>query len=74
MLRQKAEDLYKKDYNFYKIWMVQRHSLDVSGFEYVEYYQVVRDPIEEYRLLFIDCVAGFDKWDYIIDRFIFILK
>ena len=48
--------------------MVQNHSLDAFGFEYVEYYQMVRDLIEEYRLLFIDWVAGFDKWDYIIDR------
>jgi hypothetical protein len=48
--------------------MVQNHSLDAFGFEYVEYYQIVRDLIEEYRLLFIDWVAGFDKWDYIIDR------
>jgi hypothetical protein len=48
--------------------MVQQHSLDMFGFEYVEYYQIVRDLIEEYRLLFIDWVAGFDKWDYIIDR------
>ncbi len=48
--------------------MVQNHSLDAFGFEYVEYYQIVRDLIEEYRLLFIAWVAGFDKWDYIIDR------
>ncbi len=48
--------------------MVQQHSLDRFGFEYVEYYQIVRDLIEEYRLLFIAWVAGFDKWDYIIDR------
>ena len=48
--------------------MVQQHSLDMFGFEYVEYYQIVRDLIEEYRLLFIDWVARFDKWDYIIDR------
>jgi len=48
--------------------MVQQHSLDMFGFENVEYYQIVRDLIEEYRLLFIDWVAGFDKWDYIIDR------
>lgn len=48
--------------------MVQNHSLDDFGFEYVEYYEMVRDLIEEYRLLFIDWVAGFDKWDYIIDR------
>ena len=48
--------------------MVQNHSLDAFGFEHVEYYQIVRDLIEEYRLLFIAWVAGFDKWDYIIDR------
>jgi hypothetical protein len=48
--------------------VVQQHSLDMFGFEYVEYYQIVRDLVEEYRLLFIDWVASFDKWDYIIDR------
>ena len=48
--------------------MVQQHSLDMFGFEYVEYWKIVRDLIEEYRLLFIAWVAGFDKWDYIIDR------
>jgi hypothetical protein len=50
--------------------MVQNHSLEAFGFEYVEYYQIVRDLIEEYRILFIVWVAGFDKWDYIIDRFL----
>lgn len=48
--------------------MVQQHSLESFGFEYVEYWQMVRDLIEEYRMLFLDWVAGFDKWDYIIDR------
>ena len=48
--------------------MVKNHSLEMFGFEEVEYYQLVRDLIEEYRLLFIDWVAGFDPWDYIIDR------
>jgi hypothetical protein len=48
--------------------MIQQHSLDAFGFEHVGYYQMVRDLIEEYRLLFIDWVAGFDNWDYIIDR------
>jgi hypothetical protein len=48
--------------------MVQQHALDMFGFEYVDYYQIVRELIEEYRLLFIDWVAGFDKWNYIIDR------
>lgn len=48
--------------------MVQQHSLDMFDFEYVEYYKIVRELIEEYRFLFIEWVAGFDKWDYIIDR------
>ncbi|MBN1925241.1 MAG: hypothetical protein JW798_05340 [Prolixibacteraceae bacterium] len=48
--------------------MIQNHSLEAFGFEHVEYFQIVRDLIEEYRLLFIDWVAGFDPWDYIIDR------
>jgi len=47
---------------------VQQHSLKMFGFEYVEYYKIIRELIEEYRLLFIDWVAGFDKWDYVIDR------
>jgi len=48
--------------------MVKNHSLEDFGFENVEYYQIVRDLIEEYRLLFIDWVSGFDKWNYITDR------
>lgn len=48
--------------------MVQNHSLEMFGFEDVAYFQIVRDLIEEYRLLFIDWVAGFDKWNYVIDR------
>ena len=48
--------------------MVMNHSLKDFGFEEVEYFQIVRDLIEEYRLLFIDWVAGFDKWSYITDR------
>lgn len=48
--------------------IVTYHSLEMFGFEEVEYFDIVRDLIEEYRLLFIDWVAGFDRWDYIIDR------
>ncbi|MGQ1786249.1 hypothetical protein [Saccharicrinis sp. GN24d3] len=48
--------------------MVQKHSLIMFGFEDVEYFEMVRELIEEYRLLFIDWVASFDKWNYIIDR------
>jgi len=48
--------------------MVQNHSLEAFGFEYVEYFNIVRNLLEEFRLLFIDWVAGFDQWNYIIDR------
>lgn len=48
--------------------MIQNHSLEMFGFEHVEYFQIVRNLLEEYRLLFIDWVAGFDPWDYVIDR------
>jgi len=49
------------------LW-VQNHSLEMFGFEHVEYFDIVRKLIEEYRLLFIDWVLKFDKWNYIIDR------
>jgi len=48
--------------------MIQNHSLKTYGFKDVEYYQIVRDLIDEYRLLFIEWVDGFDKENYIIDR------
>jgi hypothetical protein len=48
--------------------MLQKHNLEAFGFTEAEYFQIVRDLIEEYRLLFIEWVAGFDKWDYFIDR------
>lgn len=48
--------------------MIQNHALEMFGFEHVSYYDMVRDLIEEYRILFIDWVSKFDKWDYVIDR------
>jgi hypothetical protein len=33
-----------------------------------EYITLLRNTIEEFRFLFIDWVASFDPWDYIIDR------
>lgn len=47
--------------------MVQNHSLEAFGFEHVEYYNIVRQQIEEFRLLFIKWVESFDKWNYIVD-------
>ena len=48
--------------------MVQNHALEMFDFKEVHYFDMVRDLIEEYRLLFIDWVAAFDPWDYVIDR------
>lgn len=48
--------------------LVQHHTLEMFGFKEVHYFQMVRELIEEYRLLFIDWVASFDQWDYVIDR------
>jgi hypothetical protein len=48
--------------------LVSYHSLKEYGFKEAEYYLMVRNLIEEFRLLFIDWVAGFDKWNYVIDR------
>ncbi len=57
IIRQAANDL-----------MIQNHSLEAFGFEYVQYFTIVRDLLEEYRLLFIEWVSGFDQWNYRIDR------
>lgn len=48
--------------------MVQNHTLKDFGFEHTEYFQIVRNLLEEYRLLFIDWVATFDINNYIVDR------
>lgn len=48
--------------------MVTNHSLEMFDFKEVAYFQIVRDLLEEYRLLFIDWVASFDQWNYSIDR------
>ncbi len=48
--------------------MVQKHSLTMFDFKDADYFEIVRNLIEEYRLLFIDWVANFDKLDYVIDR------
>lgn len=48
--------------------MISNHSLDMYGFKYVDYFNNVRELIEEYRLIFIRWVQSFDKWNYITDR------
>lgn len=48
--------------------ILHQHSLNQFGFKNTEYYKIVRELVEEYRLLFIDWVDSFNQWDYIIDR------
>ncbi len=48
--------------------ILHQHLLKQFGFKNTEYFQIIRDLVEEYRLLFIDWVASFDKWEYVIDR------
>jgi hypothetical protein len=42
-----------------------RFEEDIKDKEYIE---LLRNEIDEFRLLFIDWVASFDQWNYIIDR------
>ena len=64
-LKMEAATFIRKAANDLK---VMNHSLEDFGFEHTEYFQIVRNLIEEYRILFIDWVSKFDKWNYIIDR------
>jgi hypothetical protein len=64
-IRMEAATIIRKAAHDLKI---TNHSLEMFGFEEVHYFDIVRELIEEYRLLFIKWVAGFDKWNYIIDR------
>ncbi|MNJ88848.1 hypothetical protein D3C87_64050 [compost metagenome] len=47
--------------------LVSYHSLEMHGFKEIAYYHIVRSQIEEFRLLFIEWVAGFNKQHFITD-------
>jgi len=57
LIRKSAMNLY-----------VSIHLLKMHGFEHTEYYLMVRKKIQEFRTLFVEWVAGFDKTNYIADR------
>jgi len=42
--------------------------LEMFDFKETHYLNLIRDAIEEFRVLFVDWVKTFDPWDYIIDR------
>jgi hypothetical protein len=48
--------------------MVSYHSLKMFGFEEVEYYKIIRNQIEDFRLLFVDWVASFNQKHFITDH------
>ena len=43
-------------------------AFEMHGFQDVEYLDLLRDEIEEFRVLFAEWVKSFDQWNYIIDR------
>lgn len=46
---------------------VSYHTVKMLGFEDVEYYQIIRMQIEEFRLLFVEWVAAFNPKHFITD-------
>lgn len=71
-----AVDLY--DIKMQNAALIRKHAMDlyvtIGAFRYDEgnpeheYIQLIRQEIEEFRLLFVDWVNSFDPWDYVIDR------
>ncbi|WP_266205143.1 hypothetical protein [Pontibacter kalidii] len=43
-------------------------ALEMYGFKDTTYLPLLRKAIEEYRLLFVDWVSGFDPWNYVWDE------
>lgn len=48
--------------------LTQTSGLKMSGFKHTDYLELIRNEIEEFRVLFAEWVKTFDQWNYIIDR------
>lgn len=48
--------------------VVMYHSLKMFGFEEAEYYKIIREQLEEFRLLFREWVADFNPKHFITDE------
>lgn len=48
--------------------MTQLRGLEIYGFPDIEYLNLLRNEIEEFRILFAEWVKTFDCWCYVIDR------
>jgi|SRR5690554_232337 len=57
IIRKSAQDL-----------LLHLRALEMYGFKDVEYCELLRNEIEEFRILFAQWVQTFDPWDYVIDR------
>ncbi len=47
--------------------MVSGNNLEMFGFADAKYYKLIRNLIEEFRVLFVDWVAGFNPKHFIVD-------
>ncbi|HET8886276.1 MAG TPA: hypothetical protein VFM70_08000 [Salinimicrobium sp.] len=57
LIRRKARDIY-----------VQCNNFLIEDFKEIEFLNLLRDEIDEFRKLFAAWVQTFDQWNYIIDR------
>lgn len=48
--------------------MISGNQLELLGFSDAKYYKIIRNQIEEFRLLFIDWIAAFNPNHYIVDN------
>ncbi len=48
--------------------LTDARGIQMNGFKDVEYLDLLRNEVEEFRILFAEWVKKFDPWDYIIDR------
>lgn len=56
-LRKSTRELLKK-----------AHGIDIRGYKDLEYLDLLRNEIDESRILFAEWVKTFDCWNYMIDR------
>ena len=43
-------------------------SFEMHGFKDIEYLDLLRKEVDEFRVLFAEWVKSFDEWNYVIDR------
>ncbi len=44
------------------------HGIQMHGFKEIEYLDLLRKEVDEFRVIFAEWVKTFDPWNYIIDR------